>query len=70
MEKENIAKELNKAKEHLERAGDHAQDRVQELGRAWLAEGVALSKKALAFGSDSLRRAANSLDEAKSKLSS
>jgi len=24
MEKENIAKELNKAKEHLERAGDHA----------------------------------------------
>lgn len=70
MEKEKFTKELNKAKEHLERAGDHAQDRVQELSRAWLAEGVALSKRALAFGSESLRRAATSLDEVKAKISS
>lgn len=70
MAKENIANELNKAKAHIERAGDHAQDRVQELSKQWLSEGVALSKRMLDLGADSLRRAANSLDEAKSKLSS
>lgn len=69
MANENITKELNKAKAHIERAGEEAGERLQELSRKWLAEGVALSKRALDLGAESLRRAANSLDEAKSKLS-
>lgn len=64
MDREDMKRELDDAQAHLEQALGH----VRELGQLWKRESAELGKRALELASESLKTAAGTVDELRSKL--
>ncbi len=65
MENTDTKRELERAQAHLEQAVGH----VRELGELWKKEGTELGKRVLELASESLRKAAEAVDDVRSRIS-